>query len=176
MLSNVATHYAQEAGLEGKVSIYDYIGTGPLASLNTETGQAKIVVDNNGNVNEAANYTGNMISSFEHEEGHKGDPLAATAMGEIRAITKQVNDPSFTKEGNDPKATTASFRQSAGSYAAHNLNKGLANKTITSSQATGVINSLNASPLGKYCILFYDNKLNSVMSSNLLEGASVSPK
>ena len=168
MLSKVATHYAHEAGLKEKVSIHDYNGTGPFAAINPTTGQAKIVVDNNGNINKEANYTGNMISSFEHEEGHIGDPIAATVMGEIRAITKQVNDPSFIKEGNDPKATTASFRQAVGSYAAQNLNKGLTNKTITPSQAIGVTKSLNASPLGKYSYLEFDNHSNSVIPINLL--------
>jgi hypothetical protein len=170
MLSNVATHYAEEAGLDGKVSVYDYNGTGPFASINPSTGQGKIVVDNNGNVNKEANFTGNMISSFEHEEGHKGDPGAATAMGELRAIIKQANDPSFSKEGNDPKATTETFRQAIGSYAAWNLNKGLANQSITSAQAAEVITTLNASPLGYYISLMYDNQSHSVISLNLIQG------
>jgi hypothetical protein len=161
MLTNVATHYAQEAGSKQSASILDYKTTGPLAA--TSNGQSMIVVDNNGKINKEAGFTGNMISSFVHEEGHKNG-LAGTALGEIKAITKQVNDPSFIKDGNDPKATTPSFRQAIGAYAASNLNKGLGNKTITTTQATGIINKLNASPLGRSCELFYAGKLNPVIS------------
>ena len=168
MLSNVATHYANEAGIEGSVSVKDYSGTGPLASVSPETGRANIIVDNNGKVNKEANYTGNMISSFTHEKAHIGDPTAASPMGEIRAITKQVNDPSFSKDGNDPKATTLSYRQAVGSYAAQNLNKGLANQSITLPQANGIINNLNSTPLGNSSILVYDNQSKAIIPMNLL--------
>jgi hypothetical protein len=118
-----------------------------LATIDPKTGKPEIIVGKDGSLNKEANFTGNMISTFVHEKGHKGDKKAATPMGEIRAITKQVNDPSFSKSGNDPNATTLSFRQSIGRYAAGNLNKGLETGSIKPAQVNTIINQLNKSPL-----------------------------
>jgi hypothetical protein len=180
MLTNVATHYAKEAGFEQDVSITDVNRSdNPLATVNPKTGEPKIVV-NKGGVNQEANFTGNMISSFVHEKSHVGDPFAGTPMGEIRAITSQVTDPSFMKEGSDPNATTSSYRQSIGRYAETKLNEGLSSSTqsikISPYQANNAVNSLNSTPLTNSCILYFDNRVNRVSYILPLPSAIISGK
>jgi len=70
MLANVATHYAQEAGLEKSASVITNKVSDPIASVDTKTGKPNIIVSKSGELNKEANFTGNLISSFVHEKGH----------------------------------------------------------------------------------------------------------
>lgn len=142
MLSNVASHYASQVGLNQNIGLLDNVKGGESALFGTLAQRVGMVIQD-GQISTEASTSNNIMNALVHESDHVSKGTSG-AMAEVEAIAKQVGHPTWAN-------TTESYKAGIMNYLVNNAN-------IAGGEASSVIAPimpiLNTSP---YSIYFNNN-------------------
>jgi RHS repeat-associated protein len=121
MLSNVASHYAQQVGFNQTIDVCDKEFNDAMAATEkmSDFPQVYIIVAN-GKLSPKASTSNNIMNTFVHEEEHV-EKRIYNAMAEVFAIIRQMSHPTWFK-------TTDGFQMGIVGYLLENANEAIQHK------------------------------------------------
>gem|GEM_PF-3512804 len=133
-VSNVATYYGKQVGLDSQIGVNSTTNDGALAFTEISTGKVSIAVFQ-GKINPDANDANNLMNSIFHEKEHVLNPSTVQPFEHAQIGVKQMQHSSFD-------GTTANFKASIPAYSMTLLNQAI-NKGVSLEKIQGVIDAVN---------------------------------
>ena len=160
MLSNVASYYAQQVGLNQIIDICDKDIEGAMAATDevSDFPQVYIIVTN-GKLSPNAGTSNNLMNTFVHEEDHV-EKRNKNSMAEVSAIIRQMNHPTW-------KNTTEIYKTGIIGYLLENANKAILGKENSYEHIVSMIE-----PLG-LPIFFFNNEFSLIINEIEIGGIKI---